>query len=253
MSKNKLNVLITRPEHEGRVLAEKLTTLGVNTYCQPLFDHHSNQCQKELTKILACTQEPIVIFISVAAVKFANKIQPISTWPYDKVLAVGSATAKALQALGINAIAPEQHDSEGLLKLPHLQSINKRDIIIVRGDGGREYLADSLYSLGAKVNYFEAYQRIWRQLNPDIAQHWHKNNINCIIITSNALLKSVVQLVSTSDECWQNRYIWVVASERIAQKAKEHGLDQVINAHGANDNAIINTVSNVIINYGTRL
>jgi len=253
MSKNKLNVLITRPKNEGRVLAKKLTTLGINTSCQPLFDYHSNQCQKELTKILTNTNKPVVIFISVAAVKFANKIQPISTWHYDKVLAVGSSTAKTLQALGINAIVPEQHTSEGLLKSPHLQSINKHDIIIVRGDGGREYLADSLYSQGANVNYFEAYQRIWRQLDPNIAQHWRNNNINCIVITSNALLQSIVQLVSTSDENWQNRYIWVVASERIAQKAKEHGLNKIINAHGANDDAIINTISNVIINYGTRL
>lgn len=253
MNKNKLSVLITRPEHEGRVLAEQLTTLGIKTYCQPLFDYHSNQCQKELTKILTSTQQPIIIFISVAAVRFANKIQPISTWQHDKILAVGAKTAQALHEVGIIAITPEKHDSEGLLELPHLQSINKRDIIIVRGNGGREYLAHSLFSQGAKVNYFEAYQRVWRQLDPTIVQHWHKNNINCIIITSNALLKSIVQLVSMSDKCWQNRYIWVVASERIAQKAKEYGLDQVINAYGANNSAIINTISTVIINYGTRL
>jgi uroporphyrinogen-III synthase len=249
MNNNSLTTLITRPEHEGRVLAEKLALLDVQTYCQPLFDYHSNQCQKELSKILTNTHLPIIIFISAASVKFANKIQHISTWNYSKILAVGSATALALNELGLNAITPEDHHSEGLLKLSDLQSINKKDIIIVRGDGGREHLAETLHLKGAKTCYFEAYQRIWRQLPTNIAQHWRRNNINCIVITSNALLKTIVQLLPTSDEYWKHKCIWVVASERIALLAKELGLAHVVNAHGANDDAI----TNAIINYGTRL
>lgn len=249
MSNNKLNVLITRPENEGRVLADKLTQLGVNNCCQPLFDYHSNQCQKELSKILNNVHQPVIIFISAAAVKFANKIQPLSTWAYSEILAVGSATENTLHNLGINATTPKAHHSEGLLKLSCLQTINKKDIIIVRGNGGREYLADMLQKKGAKTHYFEAYQRIWRQLKPDIAQHWRRNNINCIVITSNALLKSIVQLVASPDEYWQSICIWVVASERIAQQAREFGLINVINANGANDDAI----TKAIINYGTRL
>ena len=249
MNNNKLITLITRPENEGRVLAKKLTSLGVKTHCQPLFDHHLNQCRKELLEILDNTNLPIIIFISAASVKFANKIQPISTWSYDKVLAVGSATASALYDLGIIATAPKAHHSEGLLKLACLQSINKKDIMVVRGNGGREHLVKTLQKRGANTHYFEAYQRIWRQLPSHIAQHWRSVQINCIVITSNALLKSVVQLLPTSDEYWQNKCLWVVASERIAQQARDFGIAHVINAHGANDDAI----TNAIINYGTRL
>lgn len=249
MINNPPTVLVTRPDNEGRVLANKLTQLGVKSYCQPLFDYHSNQCQKELSKILKNTHQPSIIFISVAAVKFANNIIPINEWPCKNVLAVGAATAKALDAIGIECKSPKQHNSEGLLSLPELQHVNNKDIVIVRGDGGREFLAETLQSKGAKTHYFEAYQRIWRQLSPNIAQHWRRNNVNCIVITSNALLKSIVQLVTASDEYWQNICVWVVASERIAQQAREFGLANVINANGANDDAI----TKAIINYGTRL
>jgi len=249
MNNNKLTALITRPEYEGRVLAEKLTTLGVNSFCQPLFDYHSNQCQKELSKILNVVHQPIIIFISVAAVRFANKALPLSQWPISKILAVGSATANAVNNLGLECTSPEVHQSEGLLSLPVLQAVKNQDIIIVRGDGGRELLAKTLKSRGAKTHYFEAYQRIWRQLTPNIAQHWRQNNVNCIVITSNALLKSVVQLTTSSDNYWQNICIWVVASERIAQQAREFGLINVINANGANDDAI----TKAIIKNGTRL
>lgn len=254
MPNNNLNVLITRPENEGRKLADTLHTLGLVSYCQPLFDYQTNNniannSDNSLIQLLTTLQKPMVIFISVAAVTHANTIHNLSLWPTSQIFAIGTATENALKALNINAISPEIQTSEGLLSIPELQSVNGQDIIIVRGDGGREHLATSLKEKLANVYYIQSYQRIWRQLPSNIAQDWKHNNVNCVVITSDAILQTIVQSVNVSDPYWQQSCYWVVASERIAQHAKRIGLSRIINANGASDNAIANAIlSDVIIN-----
>ncbi|WP_076417449.1 uroporphyrinogen-III synthase [Colwellia sp. UCD-KL20] len=245
---NNLNVLITRPENEGRVLASKLDKLDVNSLCQPMFDYQGNDNQTTLLKLLRQVQQPIVIFISVSAVTYANKLYALSSWPARQFFAVGTATAQALKALNIKATSPEIQTSEGLLAFAELQNITDQDIIIVRGDGGREHLADSLKARNANVTYFEAYQRIWRQLPSNIEQHWRNHHINCMVITSDAILQNIVQLINQSDGYWQTACYWVVASERIATNAKALGFKRVINANGANDNAISKAIISDVTN-----
>lgn len=245
MPSNKMNVLITRPENEGRVLANKLKDRGIHTHCQPMFDYKLNNTQENLFHLFTQVNQPVFIFISVASVTYANSISPIATWPASKIFAIGSATLKALEALNISAVTPNIQTSEGLLTLPELQTIEGQGFIIVRGDGGREYLADSLKSRKAIVYYFESYRRIWRQLSSDVTQHWRSHNINCIVITSDALLQSVVQLINLSDGYWQTTCQWIVASERIAQKARAMGLLNIVNANGANDKAISEAIINM--------
>jgi len=246
---NKLTVLITRPENEGRVLANKLEQLGVATHRQPMFDYQSNQSLSMLQSVLAQVKQPNLVFISVAAVTYANSLYALALWPKGKVYAVGTATAKALQALNIEAISPKIQTSEGLLALKEMQNINNQEFIIIRGDGGREHLANALSAKGSTVHYFESYQRIWRQLPTTIEQNWRKFKINCIVVTSDAILQNIVQLLNLSDGYWQTTCCWLVASERIAQTAKAIGLNHVINTNGANDNAISDAVfSDVIIN-----
>jgi uroporphyrinogen-III synthase len=63
------------------------------------------------------------------------------------------------------------------------------------------------------------------------------------VITSNALLESIVHLIKNSDSYWKTTCLWIVASERIAQQAKQLGLLNIVNAHGANDQAILNAIT----------
>ncbi|WP_440875112.1 uroporphyrinogen-III synthase [Thalassotalea sp. PLHSN55] len=239
MATNKLNVLITRPEKSGRGLVLKCQALEIAAWHQPLFSYQENISSSSLITRVEHTQNPIVIFVSVAAVEFAEQLFTIKQWQASSVIAVGSATQKALKALSIDAICPTLHTSEGLLALPVLDNVNNQDVIIVRGDGGRELIAERLTERGANVQYLEVYQRIWLTFAPDLGQTWQQKKINTIVITSNALLESIVNLIELRDNYWQNTCLWIVASERIAEKARALGLKHVINAHGANDEAIM--------------
>ena len=239
MPNNKLNVLITRPEKAGRSLVLKCQVLGIPAWHQPLFSYQANLSKTALTKQVTSVQQPIVIFVSVAAVEFAEAQLPISTWQASLAIGVGTATQKALAKVGVAALCPKTHTSEGLLSLTELNNIDGQDVLTVRGDGGREMIAEQLAARGAKVQYLETYRKDWLVLSEDISKTWQQKNINTLVITSNALLESVVNLIDLCDNYWQNTCLWIVASDRIAEKARAFGLQQVINAQGASDEAIL--------------
>jgi len=255
----KLNVLITRPTKKAQALAESLSASNIACVNQPLFDYQPLADHQTSENLL--TNGNIIIFVSVAAVEFANKTFAAQNWRYQYIIAVGRATRAALQLLGINNVhCPQQENSEGLLTLAVLnKSFDGEPITIVRGNNGREHLAKRLIEQGAKVNYLESYQRVWRTFTEDIGNQWFKQQINCIVVTSNAILEKLVQLIITQQEqssaqnstknnaqqlteYWRNQCLWVVASHRIANTAKQFGLAHVMISDGASENAITATL-----------
>lgn len=224
---------------------------GIACVNQALFDYQALATSNTSKTLL--TGVDIIIFVSAAAVEFAHLSINAKNWQFGQVFAVGKATKKALQSLGVShIITPNQENSEGLLALPALiQDITGKTITIVRGDGGREHLADTLIGRGAKVSYLESYQRVWRVLAKDISKQWHQQQINCIVITSNAILEKLVQLVLSPDEqsthqpladYWRKKCVWVVASKRIADKAKELGLVNIVTSAGASEHELTETL-----------
>ena len=76
-------------------------------------------------------------------------------------IAVGRATASLLAAHGIQASCSQTgNDSEAALKLPIWQMLpHQANILIIRGNGGREQLSNALRQLGFHVQYAEIYSR----------------------------------------------------------------------------------------------
>jgi len=242
MNNNKLKVLITRPEKSARVLAQRLKAHNIKSLCQPLFDYQALANTSLTKQLLDMYSQAIVIFVSPAAVEFANKAYSLSQWRNKDIIAVGEKTQQALAQLNVIAQIPLQQCSEGLLAQPLLKEVLNKNVIIVRGDGGREHLAEQLKIRGAKIHYLESYQKVWRAFTTEIAQQWQINEINCIVITSNAILERVIALIENSASYWQSTCLWVVASERIKKHAIKLGLTCVISANGANDDAILTAI-----------
>ncbi len=247
---SKLKLLITRPEQQGLQLQQALKNVNIESYCCPLIDYKQNTSAQAILILNQAKPANIVVFVSVAAGEYANKALALSKWldKKQKIIAVGETTQKALEQHGIRAISPPIHTSEGLLNLPELspsQITNDCHIIIVRGNGGRELLATELIKRGAQVTYLESYTRNWLAIYTEQRDKWNQQNINGIVITSNALLNRVVDLIDISNNYWQNTCLWVVASERIMQSAKNLGLINVVNSNGADDQAITKTLLNM--------
>ncbi|MEW6989686.1 uroporphyrinogen-III synthase [Colwelliaceae bacterium 6441] len=243
---DELKVAITRPEQQGLQLQQALTEVGIASICQPLFTYQLNTTKQLINQQIEQFYPDSIIFISSAAVEFANQALPLKYWVNNKhtVIAVGQTTLHALANLGIQAICPDKHNSEGILALPQFDHapLDHKKILIVRGDGGREFLAEQLGEKGAAVSYLESYQRQWLPVLAEQIEAWQEKKVNVIVITSNALLKRVVDLINITDKYWQNTCLWLVVSERIAQTARQMGLQKVVNTHGANNHSIITTL-----------
>lgn len=242
-----LKVLITRPEVKAQQLALLLNEQGIENTSQALFDYQAYASTNEISTTLKSAD--ILIFVSVAAVEFVHASHPLHNNKSQLFLAVGNATKQALLAIGITQIIsppPQQEHSEGLLKLAELADVSDKKVVIFRGNGGREHIANCLTQRGAKVSYIESYQRVWRTLPKNIAEQWQAQQINCIVVTSNDILLALIEyLASTTDNTdnyWKTQCLWVVVSQRIEDNAKTLGLTRVINTQSANSQILCDTL-----------
>jgi uroporphyrinogen-III synthase len=171
-------VLVTRPQPQADDWVRRLRQLGIDAQALPLLDIAAPADPRALRDALAqlATQD-LVMFVSPSAVdRFLAQRAPGRQWPAG-VLAgsTGEGTRCALLDAGVPAsaivsppAAEGRFDSEALWR--QLQS--RRDwrgaaALIVRGDGGRDWLADALRGQGARVRFVEAYRRAAPQ--PDAA------------------------------------------------------------------------------------
>ena len=92
---------------------------------------------------------------------------------------VGAATAQILADHGLDVSYPAAgDDSEALLELPQLrEAIARPDarVLIMRGEGGRELLAERLREQGASVDYLELYRRCLPHMRRRLVQRIQRN------------------------------------------------------------------------------
>ncbi|MDO6425952.1 uroporphyrinogen-III synthase [Thalassotalea sp. 1_MG-2023] len=243
---NNLYVLNTRPEPACWQLQQALNTAGINNLCQPLLEYQFNGDGVQLESLIDTFLPNIVIFISQAAVEFAHNSYALSQWLKQDttIIAVGEKTQQCLANLGYQAIFPTQHNSEGMLALAELatEKVVNQHVLIIRGNGGREHLARSLIKRGAKVEYFESYQRNWLNIAAEQDKVWKNKQINAMVITSESQLIRMVDVLKPMDDYWTQHCTYIVPSERVADTGRALGLRNILISNGASDNAIVTTL-----------
>lgn len=157
-----LSIVITRPAHQATYLHQELSKLGANATLFPCIKI-TPLAVESIPSLL--DDIDIIIFISPNAVDFGIQAIPnLLNQAMTKriIAAVGESTAKALHAHGVEeVITPnDQFDSEGLLATDGLQKVSDKNILIVKGVGGRPYLKDILRERGADVHSLDVYQRV---------------------------------------------------------------------------------------------
>jgi len=160
-------------------------------------------------------------------------------WPVGiQWYAMGMATAKALLRRDLVASSPTvAMNSEALLEIMDLRNIAEEKVLIVRGVGGREYLAERLRANGATVNYAECYQRqIPNKPAGELSAIIESQQITAACINSGESLENLISLAG--DGVLRSLAV-VVPSERVAQMAEQQGFNRVIQADNASDDACI--------------
>lgn len=242
-----LSVLVTRPTEQATSLSELIQAARGRPIGFPALEIRGPRDVPTARHELGlAARSDFLIFVSANAVRYAFGMLPDTLPARLRIAAVGQATAHALSKAGLDAdLVPAQMDSEGLLALPALAQVAGRRILIVRGDGGREVLADTLRARGAEVHYAEVYRRQLPQRNPsNLIRHWD-DMVDVVTVTSNQLLDNLFTLLGEEGGAMLRRTPLVVISQRMAEHALAHGCEQVHVAASAQDEAIIATLCEV--------
>ncbi|MDC5703282.1 uroporphyrinogen-III synthase [Vibrio europaeus] len=235
-------VLVTRPGQQGRSLCNKLSEVGIESHHQPLIDIQPGEQLEGLETSIS--HFDIIIAVSQHAVtstdKYLQKLE--QSWPNSTTyLAVGQKTAHILSKATRQTVHyPEVSDSEHLLLQDALLSIANKKILILRGNGGRELIFDTLVARGAQVEYREVYKRENLAFRSDLlVPIWQNEKITQIVITSSGQLSYFVSQLTDEHKAWLFTLHLYVPSERIAQQAREVGFQVVTNTFSASNNVLL--------------
>ena len=234
-------VVITRPRAQAAELAAAVAALGRTPVLLPLLEISPLPDQAHLKSVLAGLADyALVAFVSPNAIDAA--FAHIAAWPDGVALAVlGEGSRAALLGHGItdaNARIASPgldagSDSESLLRALDLAALAGRRVLIVRGESGRELMADGFLAAGALVTTVAAYRRCVPVMSDALAATLHRllSDPNDWIITSSEALRGLVALVQQLDppetvSKLQQQH-WIVPHARIAETARALGLAHV--------------------------
>lgn len=241
-----VRVLVTRPVEQAEELCRLIEAQGGIAVRFPTIaitaTNHTQEIQQRLTHLDAVDW---LIFVSRNAVNFALKANNGKiTLNKTRIAAIGKATAEALNNVGLNVdlIPSLGFDSEALLMMPELQEVKGQSVLIVRGIGGREMLADVLTERGAMVEYLAVYQRIMPNVNDEeICQLLTEQRLNILTATSGEILENLLMMVTKSYHPLLFDLPLIVVSDRIKQLATDLGFKQIVVSSPTNQ-AILNAI-----------
>lgn len=242
-----MSILVTRPSPAGEQLVSRLRALGQVAWSFPLIEFSPGRELFALTDRLNALQEDDLLFaLSQHAVDFAHaQLQQDGTrWPTaPRYFAIGRTTALALHTVsGIDVRYPlDREISEVLLQLPELQTLVGKRALILRGNGGRELLGETLRERGADVTFCECYQRCAKHYDgAQEAMRWQALGISTLVVTSGEMLQQLWALIPQwYRENWLLRCRLLVVSERLANLARELGWQDIRIADNADNDALL--------------
>jgi uroporphyrinogen-III synthase len=223
-------VVVTRPAGQAGGMLRLLARHGYRAvHCpaleiQPITpDARSRHCLMDLAHYHA------VFFVSTNAVQWGMDALR-DYWPQWPVgvhwLAVGEATAEALAREGVTPQRPERDfNSEAVLALDCLRDLTEKRVLIMRGESGRELLAETLRDRGASVDYIALYRR-------HCASHgdWPAGNVGAVLVTSAQSWQCLQQTAVIGADT-----LVVAGSPRIADAVRAGGHDKVASAASPRD------------------
>ena len=231
-------VVLTRPQADSERLSQVLQREGFQTRVTPVMTVEAIPTAEQ-APAPSVSDDALCIFISANAVRFGLPRMG-SALARDSdltVIAVGNKTRDTLAAEGIQAQVPVRADSEGLLAMPALSAPDSRDVVIVKGEGGRELLASELTGRGARVTEWACYRRCWPEV--DVSGLIEISAGLIFQASSGEMVSRLSELLAGGGQADLFQSSIIVPSDRVARLATEIGWGQVIRAEDASDDAFI--------------
>ncbi|WP_460369354.1 uroporphyrinogen-III synthase [Pseudomonas sp. Tul1A2] len=237
-------LLLTRPAEDCAALAATLAAQGIFSSCLPLLEivplPVSDKMRQSMAQLSGCSA---VIVVSKPAARIALDLLDGSSALTMPWFSVGAATAQILLDHGLDANFPAAgDDSEALLQLPRLREAVGQSgarVLILRGEGGRELLAERLRELGASVEYLELYRRDLPAYAPDeLPRRIEAERLNGLVVSSGQGFEHLRQMAGDAWPAIAQLPLFV-PSPRVAEQAFAAGAQTVVDCRGASAAALL--------------
>ena len=247
-------VLVTRPALQALPWVERLRACGLDAEALPLIEIAAVDDPREVLEAWhSLASRRLVFFVSANAVEHFFAARPGDVvWPKDLEAAVpGPGTAATLHDLGGTAlvvVAPAgdalQFDSEALWTRLQARDWQGASVLVVRGDGGRDWLADRLVEAGASVDSVSTYRR----LVPDFAGA-ARDRLDAALTDNPAiwLFSSSEAVANLESAAGTGRFAGahaVATHPRIAARARAAGFGHVLEA-GSGLDAVVACIQSI--------
>lgn len=243
-------VILTRPRHQCDALMVMLSNRGAYARCLPVVEIEAPlDAGPAIAALENFCRFDIAVFTSANAVRGALMLKAdlagIAEVP--DLAAVGPATRRALEEVGlaVSIVPNEEFSSEGLLRHPRLQPsmVRGKQVLIVKGAGGRALLANSLEAAGAEVTSVDVYRRSRPEGRISKLLGARLSEFDLIVLTSGTAIEHLLELASETERRQILGMPMVVSSDRIARIARKRGAQRApFVAAGPEDEAIVSAV-----------
>jgi uroporphyrinogen-III synthase len=232
-------VLVTRPVQQAEKLAGLIREAGGEPVLFPALAIAPPVDAAAAKAVLAgLSAVDLVIFVSPNAVERAFELLD-TPWPVGMpVAAVGEGTAAVLRrhldetGVGTGAgpviLPPEGADSEALLAMPELQDLRGKRVVICRGEGGRELLAEGLVLRGAQASYAQCYRRVRPETDPAaLVARWEQGGLHAVTVMSSETLDNLWAILGEGGRRLLRTTPLFMPHAHIADRAARLGLTEV--------------------------
>ena len=245
-----IHVLITRPAHQSAHLQQLVEQAGGKSLLFPLLEIKPTPDAETIKPLVERLHGfDLAIFVSPNAIEHGLQIiHKFGELPQQlKLATIGKGSAKTLESLTgrkPDFCPKQQFDSEGFLALEAMQHVSGMNIIIFRGQQGRELLAKTLEARGANITYAPVYRRVKPEIKHDLLQQaLADNTLHIIIITSGEAMRNLIEIAGEQYQEALHNVQLVVINSRLADLTKESGFNKpALISDTASDEAIINAI-----------
>ena len=195
-------IVVTRARAQAESLAQKIESLGGEVIELPTIEIKPAKDVGALDAALARIESyHWLIFTSVNSVapflsRLAHVGKSVAQLGHLKVAAIGSETAKRLEAAGIAvSVVPSRYQAEGLLESLNADQMDGTKVLIPRAARARDVLPETLRRWGAKVDVVEAYRTVVPAVDSSgIKQRFRLGEVEIVTFTSSSTVSNFVQL-----------------------------------------------------------
>jgi uroporphyrinogen-III synthase len=234
-----MRAIVTRPAAQAATWVADLQRAGVDAVALPLIRIGPPADPAPVREAWRTLDgHALVFFVSANAVLHFFALRPPgAAWPAaTRAAAPGPGTAAALQAQGLaegGVVAPAADapafDSEALWARLQHERWAGRSVLVVRGEDGRDWLAEQLRGAGATVRYLAAYTRAAPE--PDA-------QARALLAAARAAPAAFLWLFSSSEAVRHLQALWggpappgaraLASHPRIAEAARAAGFAEVL-------------------------